>query len=147
VVLTIAGKEIHDEKDVYQCVNGHLPGERVTVRLIRDGQRRELTLELAAQPLIASKHYADFPTLFEHDMPLSLRQCGGPVVDLNGKAVGITMSRGQYGCMAIPSDCIQRLLPELMKSGNLADRWIKPPPATAGNHGPSGQAKMDPAKR
>ena len=117
------------------------------VRLIRDGKRLDLTLELVAEPMTNSKPYADFPTLFEHDIPLSLGQCGGPLIDLSGKAVGITMYRGTYGCMAIPGDCIERLLPELMKPGRLADRWIKPPAATAGNHGPSGREEIDPVGR
>ena len=60
-----------------------------------------------------SKPVADFPTFFEHDMPLPFRQCGGPVIDLDCRAVGITMYRGQYGCMAIPTASIQRLIAEL----------------------------------
>jgi S1-C subfamily serine protease len=139
IILSIAGKEILSKKDAHDCVDGHRAGERVPVRLIRDGKRLDLTLELVAEPMTNSKPYADFPTLFEHDIPLSLGQCGGPLIDLSGKAVGITMYRGTYGCMAIPGDRIVRLLPEMMKPGRLADRWIEPPAATAGNHGPSGQ--------
>ena len=47
----------------------------------------------------------DFPVVFEHDIPLTLDECGGPVIGLNGKAIGITIARvGQHGCMAIPAD-------------------------------------------
>ena len=128
VILSIGGRDISKDSDIDKCVEGHLAGERMAVRLIRGGRRQDLTLELEAVPLSSSKPYADFPTLFEHDMPLLLSQCGGPVVDLDGKAVGITMYRGQYGCMAIPYDCIDRLLPGL-KSGGSADKRLKPPPA------------------
>jgi S1-C subfamily serine protease len=147
IILSIAGREIHSEKDAHDCVDGHQAGERLPVRLIRDGKRLDLSLELVAEPMTNAKPYADFPTLFEHDIPVSLGQCGGPLIDLNGKAVGITMYRGTYGCMAIPGDCVERLLPELMKPGRLGDRWIKPPAATVGNHGPSGRDKIDPARR
>jgi hypothetical protein len=147
IILSIAGKEIHSKKDAHDCVDGHQAGERVPVLLIRDGKQLDLTIELVAEPMTNSKPCADFPTLFEHDIPLSLRQCGGPLIDLSGKALGITMYRGMYGCMAIPGDCVERLLPELMKPGRLADRWIKPPAATAGNHGPSGRDKIDPVGR
>ena len=68
---------------------------------------------LGMHPLVWSKPYADFPEFFEHDMPLLPSQCGGPVIDLDGRAVGITVFRGEYGCMAIPANCIERLLPEL----------------------------------
>jgi len=44
-------------------------------------------------------------------------QCGGPVVNLDGKVVGITVYRGKFGCLAIPGNCIERLLPELRTAG------------------------------
>ncbi len=128
VILSIDDRKIHDDRDLLECVRDRLAGERVTVRFMRGEEERESVIRLDAEALIDSKPYADYPTLFEHDLPLSLGQCGGPVVDLDGKAVGITMYRGLYGCMAIPGDCIKRLLPEL-KSGGLADIWIKPPPS------------------
>ncbi len=138
VILAIADTKIRDDRDIAKCAIGLREGERVPVILMRDGQRQELTLELDGMPLTDSRPYAaDFPTLFEHDMPLLPVQCGGPAVDLDGEAVGITMYRCQYGCVAIPADCIERLLPEL-KSGGLADKWIKPPAATPDHRKPSG---------
>ena len=87
----------------------------------------------------------DFPTLFEHDIPLSLAQCGGPVVDLSGKAVGMTMYRGAYGCMAIPGDCVDLPCARIDEARPLAERWIEPPAATPANHGPSGRDQTAPA--
>jgi hypothetical protein len=136
VILSIAGRGIHDDQDLGKCVEGHIAGDRVPVRLIRGGQRQDLKLELGAVPLTDSKPDADFPTLFEHDMPLLLSQCGGPVVDLNGEAVGITMHRGQYGCMAIPCDSVKRLLPKL-KSEGVDGLRIKRTPAGPGDQKPS----------
>ena len=65
ILLSVAGREIHSKKDAHDCVDGHQVGEQVPVRLIRDGKRLDLTLELVAEPLTNSKAYADFPTLFE----------------------------------------------------------------------------------
>ncbi len=49
----------------------------------------------------------DFPEVFEHDMPLALNECGGPVVALDGKALGINIARvGDHGSMAIPASAI-----------------------------------------
>ena len=68
----------------------------------------------------------DFPVVFEHDMPLHIQECGSPVVGLDGKAIGLTIAPvGPHGCMAIPADCLQRLLPDL-QSGKLAANWKKP---------------------
>jgi serine protease Do len=125
ILVSIADRHIERSDDVWLSSESHEAGERVGVRVLRDGKPLEFSLVFDAEPLISSKPFADFPTLFEHDMPLPLSQCGGPVVDLDGNAVGISMYRGSYGCMAIPADTVQRLLPEL-KSGKLADYWEKP---------------------
>jgi serine protease Do len=133
VILTIAGRDIRDEEDLLKCVSGRVEGERVRVGLLRGGQRQDLILSLIAEP----KPLAGFPTLFEHDMPLTPDVCGGPVVDLAGEVVGITLYCGEYGCMAIPSDCVKPLL-LVLKSSGLSDNWIKPPPASPIGHEPSG---------
>ena len=68
----------------------------------------------------------DFPIVFEHSMPLFAHECGGPVVDLSGRAVGVTIARvEQHACLAIPGDVVRRLLPSL-QSGKLAGNWQSP---------------------
>lgn len=126
VIVSLAGRDIHSDEDLLDCVRGRVEGERVAVGLLRGGQRQDLILSLVAE----TKPFAGFPTFFEHDMPLAPDQCGGPVVDLAGGVVGITVCRSPYGCMAIPGDCIKQLLP-VLKSRGLSDEWIKPPPALA----------------
>ena len=99
MILTIAGRDIRDAEDLLYCVKGRVEGEQVPVGLLRGGQRQDLILSLAAE----IKPFAGFPTFFEHDMPLTPDECGGPVVDLAGEVVGVTLYSGDYGCMAIPS--------------------------------------------
>ena len=123
VIVSIAGRPIRDASDLTQCVAGHGAGEWVSVRLHRAAKPMELTVEL---PGGASRRSADgFPTFFEHDIPLRRSGCGGPVVDLDGNFVGITVFAGEYGCMAIPIAYICRLFEEL-KSGGSTDAWDKP---------------------
>jgi S1-C subfamily serine protease len=125
VILTIAGRKVRNEQDLLDASRGHVEGERVPVCLLKGDQRQNMILRLVAEP----KPFAGFPTLFEHDMPLARDQCGGPVVNLAGDVIGVTLRRGQYGCMAIPSDCVRQLLP-VLKHSSLSDKWIKPPPAS-----------------
>jgi serine protease Do len=115
LLLSIAGKRIRTDEDLFTCVAGHLGGESVPVRLMRDGQEQEVTIRLEAEPLSDSKPVTDYPIFFEHDMPLPFNQCGGPVIDLDGRVVGMTMYRGQYGCMAIPGASIKGLLAALLQ--------------------------------
>lgn len=47
---------------------------------------------------------ARFPRVFEHDMPLQPNQHGGPVINLAGEAIGITIAdAGLHGCLSIPA--------------------------------------------
>ncbi|MCG8649534.1 MAG: trypsin-like peptidase domain-containing protein [Pirellulales bacterium] len=65
----------------------------------------------------SSFRHDGFPVAFEHDTPLLQDQCGGPLFDLSGKAVGITVARvGPYGCAAIPSETIKQILSELAET-------------------------------
>jgi S1-C subfamily serine protease len=126
VILTIAGVPVRQHEDLAKCVQGRWAGERVPVQLQRAGKHLQVNLLLRAEgPRTLSFRRDDFPAFFEHDLPLTDRDCGGPVVDLQGKTLGITIARDAYGCSAIPADCVRRLLPEL-QSGRLAGNWVKP---------------------
>ncbi len=127
IILTIGGAPIRSHQDFANCLKSRWSGERVPVRVLRAGKELQLTLRLHAEAeLPINYRNDDFPTIFEHDAPLLPHECGGPVVGLDSKAFGITIARvGSHGCMAIPGDRIQDLLPDL-KSGNLATNWVKP---------------------
>lgn len=130
VIVSIGDRPVRGQQDLAACIKGRGTGERLPVSLLRGGKTLEVSLELRGrgQPIFSFRA-DDFPVIFEHDAPLMARECGGPIVRLDGKAVGITIARvGAHGCMAIPADQIQRLLPRL-KSGELAANWVKPEPA------------------
>ena len=58
-----------------------------------------------------------FPNAFAHDTVLQPEQCGGPLVNLQGRAVGINIAReGRTESHAIPAQVIIGLLDDL-KSG------------------------------
>lgn len=56
-----------------------------------------------------------YPLALQHDMPLAPHQCGGPVLDLDGRCVGINVSRaGRVKTFAIPAGDIRPLLPKFV---------------------------------
>ena len=58
--------------------------------------------------------------MIECAVPFDPNECGGPIVDLTGRAIGVTIARlGPHGGMVIPGDCVRKLLPDL-QSGRLA---------------------------
>jgi hypothetical protein len=65
----------------------------------------------------------EFPTVFEHAIPLMDYEYGGPLVVLSGNVIGVAIARvGNHGGLANPGDVLRRQLPDLL-SGKLAENW------------------------
>ncbi len=61
-----------------------------------------------------------FSEVIETDMVLNAKQCGGPVVDLDGNVLGINIARaGRVDTWVLPSEIIRPLLPQF-KAGKFA---------------------------
>ena len=70
-----------------------------------------------------------FPAVIQHDSPLTANTCGGPLVSLEGKVIGINIARsGRVESFALPSDVVQSYLEDL-KAGKYAPT-TQPAPST-----------------
>ncbi len=142
VLLSLGGTPVRSHEDLARCVRGRAAGEQVPVRLLRAGRHAGLLLTLRARSAAGfTFRPGGYPTVFEHDLPLDAAECGGPVVGLDGKAVGVTVARvGGSGCMAVPAAVVRRLLPALMAGKPLSTLpGIKAAPGGgAGVSGPAG---------
>jgi S1-C subfamily serine protease len=124
-IRTAAGTPVAGAEDLAACVKDRLSGDLLTVELVRGSEKVELQLSLQASQR-ASYRADGFPTAFGTDLPVFPYECGGPVVDLSGRVVGITIARVDVpGALVLPGDSVQKLLPDL-KSGKLAGNWIPP---------------------
>lgn len=55
-----------------------------------------------------------YPQVFDHDMSLELDEFGGPVLDLDGRAIGITIADpGKHGCLSLPTELILNAIQQL----------------------------------
>jgi serine protease Do len=130
ILYSLNGRRIVVEADVLEAVNHRRAGDVVPVRLERAGKMMDMQLPLAPETLCDTNYRADgFPTVIECAVPFYSSECGGPIVDLTGRAIGITIARpGAHGGMVIPGDCVLKLLPDL-QSGRLAGNWapVRPP--------------------
>jgi S1-C subfamily serine protease len=115
VLRAVDGSPIQSSEDLISRLNGHLRREPVTVHLSRSGDTSEREVRLTGRRAFRYSFRADdFPTIFEHDVPLTASECGGPVVGLDGKALGITIaSVSAHGCMALPPDRVQSLVRDM----------------------------------
>jgi len=134
VILRVQGKKTSDPDRVIETVYGYKPGETITLRIKRDDVEKTLRVRLGRRPgnlfdrsdamnvmgSSLSARRGGFPTILQHDLVIKPADCGGPLVGLDGKAVGINIARaGRTESYAIPSEEVQKLLGDL-KSGKLA---------------------------
>ncbi len=149
LVLSVGAAPVRSHQDLLGCVAGHPAGARVPVRVLRDGRAVELTLALRPEQLQswASARTVAPPTAFDHDLPLTAAECGGPVVALDGKAVGVTVARvGQHGCVAVPADRVAALLADLKAGRPLPALPPAPAPPKGGPAGKPVKATVEDVK-
>ncbi|MBC7856094.1 MAG: PDZ domain-containing protein [Pirellulaceae bacterium] len=139
VITKINGKEVKGRKQLVDTIHSYQPGETVELNVIRGTEELNIrvTLMTAAQahgnqgfpdraefqnnlggPL--SERRAGFILAIQHDTVLRPSECGGPIVDLDGKVIGINIARaGRVESYALPAATVRSMLPDLM-SGKLA---------------------------
>jgi serine protease Do len=122
LLLNIDGRNLETVAAWDEFWNRHPPiaGDPVSLLVRRDGQSRELRVQCPPNgydmfsPLDAagelSPRRSGFPAVFVHDAVLTRGSCGGPLVDLSGKIVGINIARAaRHATYAIPSNSAQEL--------------------------------------
>lgn len=116
-------------------IKDYSPGDAIELEIRRNGKKLSLhgvlTARVAGMPMDRrdfqnslgsqlSERRFGFPGAFQHDTVLKPRDCGGPLVDLDGRVVGFNIARsGRTESYAIPASAIVPRLYDLM-SGNLA---------------------------
>jgi len=129
VILDVDGRAMTTPNSVTKAVSQHRPGDQIVVQVRRGervmsisavlGDRARLLneqaeiMETLGGPL--SNRRNGFPIAIQHDTVLRPRDCGGPLVDLTGKVVGINIARAsRVASYAIPAETIQSLLPAML---------------------------------
>jgi serine protease Do len=131
IVLAVNGSAVKDPDSMAGLVGKHKPDEKVTLKIKRGDQEMEIVATLGKRPPQSrgdfqnrlgselSERRSGFPMILQHDTVIKPTDCGGPLVDLDGRVVGINIARaGRTESYAIPSEFVQPLLTDL-KSGKL----------------------------
>lgn len=147
VVLAVNGKETPDRETMGAIIGLNRPGDKVRVRIRRGDAEEEIEATLEKRPASLfdrgdfqnsmgtdrSQRRTGFPVALQHDTVLRANECGGPLVDLDGRVIGINIARGgRTDSYAIPSESILPLIADL-KSGkptNVLANQIKAAEAT-----------------
>lgn len=142
IVVAVDGTQIESSAALTGFIRSQLPGQtlKVTVRRGDSTEEFRVTLGDAMDAFfergslqnrmggdLSTRRYG-FPTALQHDTYLKPDECGGPVVDLEGRVVGINIARaGRTESFAIPASEILPLI-EDFKAGKYAVKKDPLPP-------------------
>lgn len=115
VILAMDGTEVKGSSEFIRAVQAHKPGDRIVLRVQRGEEELEISAELRTdrrgprsnqEPLWGplSEVRAGFGVVLQHDTILTPETCGGPLIDLDGHAIGINIARaGRVESLALPA--------------------------------------------
>ncbi|GBD36457.1 hypothetical protein HRbin36_01582 [bacterium HR36] len=129
VIYSLAGQRVRNVEGLLEALRAYPPGARIRVVVLRDQEFVEKQVTLGQRPRNFSRaefqnrlggelseKRSGFPRVLQHDAVLQPKDCGGPLVNLDGRVIGINIARaGRTESYAIPAETVQKLLPELMR--------------------------------
>jgi serine protease Do len=140
IIVEMNGKKIVSQATLREYLDTLKGGDAVAVKAKRKGETKDFKVTLGSAPkdrgdfqnamgsdkAKLSDRRTGFPQVLQTDMVVDAKDCGGPVVDLEGNVLGINIARaGRVETWILPSEVIRPLLPDF-KAGKFA-----PPSTTA----------------
>ena len=140
VITTVNEFKVMGRASLQELLDDTRPGETVTLSIFRttkgeEEETEELQVKLGSEVIpeaLKREHIQNsmgselsgrrsgFPAVLQTDLVVDAKNCGGPIVDLDGKVLGISIARaGRVETWILPSENIRPLLADL-KSGKLA---------------------------
>lgn len=118
VIVKVDGFPAHDPDAVMDTLVGKQPGQSVKLQLLRNGERLNVTVQLATRPANlpgrgnnvpamlsgdVSRMQGPFPVVLQHDTVLQPGAMGGPVLNIDGRCLGLNIARAdRTSTYAIP---------------------------------------------
>jgi serine protease Do len=128
IILNVAGKMVSDADTLVGVLSKYKPGDEVSLKVKRGEEELDLKAKLGKRPTSRgdfqnslgselSKRRGGFPTILQHDTVVRPGDCGGPLVDLDGKVIGLNICRaGRTESYAVPSEVLIPLIQTLKTS-------------------------------
>ena len=125
IVILLAGKAVSDPKDFAKEVQKFKTGQEITLKVRRGDKELDIKITLGKRPVPRveiqnrmgselSSRRTGYPTVLQFDGLIKPADCGGPLVNLEGKVIGISICRaGRAENWAIPAEAIKPLLADL----------------------------------
>lgn len=118
VVLAVDGEATPTADRLQSILRRHQPGDEVRVDFTRNNKRQQRSVRLASLAQVVSNFDGEdygnggvsirtdgYPVVLQHATPLSPRDMGGALFDLEGNAIGINIARAdRVTTFALPTD-------------------------------------------
>jgi len=129
LIVAIDGDVVTSHGHMVRKLLEYEPKDKIKIRVLRNGKLVTCKVTLAeakntprlVQPKDTvngdnlSKRYAPFSMAFQHDAWIEANECGGPVLDLEGRIVGVNIARlNRIAAFAIPADNLQETIAALL---------------------------------
>jgi serine protease Do len=128
-VLKLNGQKLKNVRDLISKIGSRKPGTEIELVILRYEEEKEFTVKLGSVPRQSrnvqdrwgggpfSERRFGFPSVLPYDIAVPPNQCGGPLVDVDGSCVGITIARAlRVVSYAIPAKTAQKVISDLMKN-------------------------------
>lgn len=129
IILRIEDKPMESGQQVLSTLMGMPAGKRIQVDVERDGkelafqaQMMDLTLSMLDPTEMevngsVSARSTGFRNVIQHDTVLAPQHCGGPLIDVDGKVVGLNIARaGRVCCYALPANTVAKAVGEMLST-------------------------------
>jgi serine protease Do len=118
VLLSLAGTEVNNYRQVHELISKRQPGEMLEVGYERAGKPRQARVRLASRTKVLNNWEGEdfanggislrtdnFSEVLQHDLPLEPADMGGALYDLDGRAVGLNIARvDRITTFALPAE-------------------------------------------
>lgn len=118
-IIAIDGQNQSDVRQVVTTLNGMFPGEVVQLTIERDGSTVDIPARMSELAVLQESEndarvngarnarLSGFEQAIQHDMVLNPEQCGGPILDTEGRVVGLNIARaGRVVSYALPASLV-----------------------------------------
>jgi serine protease Do len=126
LILAVNGAVVKSRQELLDLLRMFREGQTVKLRVTRESEEFESQVQLMSQPANRqdrmnrmggeiSQRAHGFAQAIQHDTVLLPWQCGGPLVNLEGKAVGLNIARaGRVASYALPPGLVRQLVSDIV---------------------------------
>ena len=123
-IKQLDGKEIHSADELIDALGKLPPNRKITLAVVRKDQQLQVETTLGRSPGRLPQDnwgggpFSDrrwgFSAVIPHDLPIAPVDCGGPLVDLDGRCLGVNIARAlRVTTYALPASLVQTTIAQI----------------------------------